>query len=275
MELIFHAGKIAGRELVAALRHEVRMLRRERFRCRLVVIGNGILRVRVAVGSDNERRYVRLRLGRVVGTFLTAYALDIRAEDFFSRKGLWDAKVQDVIKRYLREARDLLTPLRSEIIVRLNEYLSTEDWVDLKGFLRFRLKNLDAFITAVIWRLADQALLEQEWVRLVSFLRRYRQNRNAGIRQVHCLPGDAGSFILCDKRGGRLENGVQSEMQGDDLGNEDLLIGTLLTMGVHKVTMHGCMPSAHALKLLRAVFYLKECTGCSICRKKEVLSPKS
>ncbi|RJX17107.1 MAG: hypothetical protein C4570_08620 [Ammonifex sp.] len=270
MELTFHVGSIAGRDFVTALRQEIRLLRRERFQCRLVSFGGGVFHVKVAVASDNESRYVRLRLTRVVGAFLTMRALDIRAEDFFNRKGLWDAKVQQSVKKQLQQARDFLLPLKSEIVSRLNEHLSTEDWVDLKGFLRFRLKNLDSFVTQLIWRLADQALLEQEWSRLVTFFRRFRQNRGPGVKQVHCLPEAGGGFVLCDKRGAKLRHGLPERIPVDDLGNEDILIGTLLAMGVRKITVHGYSPSGPALTILRTIFYFKECSGCSICRKKEI-----
>ncbi len=273
MELTFHVGSIASRDFVTALRQEVRLLRRERFQCRIVTSGGGIFHVKVATVSENESRYVRLRLTRVVGSFLTMRALDIRAEDFFNRKGLWDAKVQRSVKNQLHKARDLLLPLKSEIIIRLNEHLAVEDWVDLKGFLRFRLKNLDYFVTQLIWRLADQASLEQEWSRLVTFFRRYRQNRGPGVKQVHCLAEAGGSFVLCDKRGAKLRRGLAEKIPADDLGNEDILIGTLLAMGARKITIHGYTPSGPALTILRTVFCFKECSGCSICRKKEITRP--
>jgi hypothetical protein len=273
LELTFHVGNIASRDFVDALRHELHLLRRERFPCRLVIMGSGVFRIKVTVNSENESRYVRLRLTRVVGSFLTMRALDIRAEDFFSRRGAWDAKVQQSIKKQLLQVRDLLLPLKSEIVSRLNEYLAVEDWIDLKGFIRFRLKNLDSFITLLIWRLADQAQLEQEWARLIAFLRRFRQNRGPGVKQVHCLPDEGGNFVICDKRGVKVGDGTGATFPADDLGNEDLLIGTLLTLGARKVTFHGYTPSDQATKLLRTIFYFKECGGCSLCRKREVPKP--
>lgn len=229
--------------------------------------------MKVTVSSENENRYIRLRLTRAVGSFLAMHALDIRAEDFFCRKGVRDTKVQELIKKQLQQSRDLLLPLKSEIVARLNEYLSEEDRVDLKGFLRFRLKNLDSFITLIIWRLADQAQLEQEWTRLIAFLRRFRQNYGQGIKQVHCMRGDGGNFIICDKRGVQIGDGLTPSLPADELGNEDLLIGTLITMGARKVTFHGYTPSSQALKLLQSIFYFKKCTGCSLCRKREMPRP--
>jgi len=53
----------------------------------------------------------------------------------------------------------------------------------------------------------------------------------------------------------------------DEFGNEDLLIGMLLEMGTSGVTLHRFTPSAAAVKILRAVFRVKVCGGCSLCRQ--------
>ncbi|MEW6771158.1 MAG: sporulation protein YtxC [Bacillota bacterium] len=267
MELVFCVDRSLKRDFAWVLREELRVLRREGLRCRLAVTG-GIFRIRAPVKSDNEKRYVRLRLSQAAGTFLARHALEIRAEDFLRRKELWEAKVAETVKKRLYVVRELLLPLRSEIIVRLNEYLTAENWVDFRGFLRFRLKHIEAFLTVVFWRLVDEVQFELEWEHFISFLRRFRQGRNPGVKQVHCFPGEEGGFTLLDKRGHLLELVPPAAAAGDEPGNEDVLIGSLLVKGVQKITLHRWTPSPPALKVLRAVFHVKECSGCSLCRPK-------
>lgn len=272
--MTFRVSQTLKREFTAVLHEEIRSLRRERFRCRQIAAGNGVFRVKISTASENEARYVRLRLIRAVGSFLTLHALDIRAEDFLRKKDLWDNKVREKIKRQLQAARGLLAPVKPDIITSLNEYLSEESRIDLQGFLRFRLRKLDAFLTALIWRLLDEATLEQEWRDFISLLKRFKQHYTGGVKQVHCLPEGDGGFSICDKRGSRIKEIPLRDIPNGESENDDLLISTFLVIGAQRVVIHGYKPSASALEILRAVFSIKECTGCSLCRKKESSGPR-
>lgn len=269
MELTFRVSQTLKREFAAVLHEEIRSLRRERFRCRQTAAGNGVFRVMVLTISENEARYVRIRLIRAVGSFLTHHALDIRAEDFLRKKGLWDDKVRNTIKKQIHAARDLLTPAKPEIMASLNDYLSEESRIDLQGFLRFRLRKLDAFLTAIVWRLLDEAMLEQEWREFVSILKRFKQHYAGGIKQIHCVPEAGGGFAICDKRGSKIKEISPAGVRSGESENDDLLISTFLAVGAQRVVIHGYKPSASALKILRAVFSIKECSGCPLCRKKD------
>jgi hypothetical protein len=88
------------------------------------------------------------------------------------------------------------------------------------------------------------------------------------VKQVHCFPGEEGGFTLSDKRGHLLESVPPAAAAGDEPGNEDVLIGSLLVKGVQKIILHRWTPSPPALKVLRAVFHVKECSSCSLCRPK-------
>ncbi|MEW6448096.1 MAG: sporulation protein YtxC [Bacillota bacterium] len=273
MELTFCVTQALKREFAAVLHEEIRSLRRERFRCREIAAGNGVFRVTVSTASDNEARYVRLRLIRAVGSFLALHALDIRAEDFLRKKDLWGEQVRETIKRQLQAARGLLAPAKAEIIALLNDYLSEESWIDLQGFLRFRLRKLDAFLTAIIWRLLDEAMLEQEWREFIALLKRFKQRYTRSIKQIHCLPDEDGGFTICDKRGTIIKEIPPGDIPHGESENDDLLISTFLAVGAQRVIIHGYKPCASAIKILRAVFSIKECAGCSLCRKKEGSNP--
>lgn len=269
MELTFRVNQTLKREFAAVLHEEIRALRRDRFRCRQTATGKGVFRVKITTASENEARYVRLRLIRAVGSFLTLHALDIRSEELLRKKGLWDDKVRKTVKRRLHAARGLLSPVKPEIMTLLNDYLSEESCIDLQGFLRFRLRKFDALLTAIIWRLLDEVMLEQEWKEFISLLKRFKQRHARGIKQIHCFPEGDGGLAICDKRSNKIKVVPPAGIPGGESENDDLLISALLASGAQRVVIHGYKPSAPALKILRAVFSVKECTSCSLCRKKK------
>ncbi|HIE13070.1 MAG TPA: hypothetical protein EYP63_06570 [Desulfotomaculum sp.] len=269
MELTFRVSQSLKREFAAALHEEMRSLRRDRFRCRQTAAGKGIFRVKIITASQNEARYVRLRLIRAVGSFLARHALEIRAEDFL-KKGLLDNKVRENVKRRLRAARGLLESVKPEILASLNDCLSEESRIDLQGFLRFRLRRLDAFLMAVIWRALDEAMLEQEWREFISLLKQFKQRHAGSVKQIHCFPEGNGGVAICDKQGNKISVVPPADVPSGESENDDLLISALLALGAQRVVIHGHKPSAPALTILRAVFSVKECTSCSLCRKKGV-----
>lgn len=266
MEIVFCITRSFRRDFLGVLRSEVRLLRRERLRCRLGEAGNGVFRFKVLPQNQNDERYLRLRLARVVGDFLSRYLLESRTAGLLRRRGYSGSRIAEVVKQRLAQEQALLSPVAAAVGQVVREYVKEANWVDLQGLLHFRLRQIDPLVNQIVWQVADDILFEEEWREFISYLRSFRRRRLNGNRSVHCLGTAADSFLLCDGRGRALK--MIPVPPSDAWDHEDLLIGSLIEMGAVKVTFHRYTPSPPATKILHAIFRVRLCSGCRFCRGK-------
>ncbi|RDV84324.1 sporulation protein YtxC [Ammonifex thiophilus] len=283
MEIVLRLKSTHLRKVLReSLARELQQLRKEKIPCRLHTGKEGdFLHVKSEAKSENEKRYVKLRLSRFLGEFFLRHGLTLY---FYS---LWEGELpaspalQQAIHEALSSRREdpSLAPLRPLIVERLSSYLrSTPSPIklDLEGFLYFRLKELRPLLSRLAYEVVDEVLFRQESEELLDFLANFRQRHGLDHHRVHCYYTAAGGILLCDNKGKELAYLPPSDFPEE--GPEDWILGTLILLGARQIVLHGYFPSGAALPLFAKLFRLRECRSCPFCaapKLKENKSPRA
>ncbi|MCW2276747.1 putative sporulation protein YtxC [Heliophilum fasciatum] len=162
---------------------------------------------------------------------------------------------------------------RQQMIEMIGAILQEQHQVDVDGFLRFRMQEYRMAITDAVLMAVDDLAMEKEYRDFVGLLQFFLEGQDYRIPQAHVYLDGTGHFELLDRQGASLlgEEWTATSMRIDEhVGNEDVLISTLVTLAPQEVIVHFIdgYRTNEAITTLQAVFgeRLHYCTGCDRCR---------
>ncbi|MGO0123520.1 sporulation protein YtxC [Desulfothermobacter acidiphilus] len=224
--------------------------------------------MKIRTRSENEQRYARLRLGRLLGNFLLRHALTLYLHS------LWGKELRTITGHQClltptqeAQAEQVLAPYRSLVRQRILDYLRSPSPVQLhlEGFLNFRLKELRLPLARLAYEVVDEMLYQQETESTLLFLENFRRHHGAGHRLVHCYYQPAQGMLLCDREQKELAFLPPEEILPEE-GPSGWLVSTLLLLGAEEVILHRYSLPETLASLLSRLFRLKKCRGCVFCQ---------
>ncbi|HAH97360.1 MAG TPA: hypothetical protein DHD79_10575 [Firmicutes bacterium] len=158
---------------------------------------------------------------------------------------------------------------RAVITDEVDQFLTGNSHLNLRGFLLFRLKPFCRALEEAARRAANKFLVEKEYLEFVKLLQYFVEMQESREEVVHVLLSQKGPFTIfnaslfpIDRRymGGRAEELVAEDEYGD------LLISVLITISPTKIVLHN-NNDAEAVQTIRNVFEdrIELCTGCELC----------
>lgn len=129
--------------------------------------------------------------------------------------------------------------IEESIRQKLLDYISTNDYINLDGFVNFRMKNFKKYISAVTDRAVEEYIIKKDQDEFIKVLKYFIEIQDDKIDLVKVHIKDEDTFLIYDKNGNRI-----NEMNNEDIVNmvieenlnsEDFLISTLLSLCPKKI----------------------------------------
>ncbi|RKO66014.1 putative sporulation protein YtxC [Desulfofundulus salinus] len=165
---------------------------------------------------------------------------------------------------------------KKRIMEKILDFLRHNNQIIVEGFIRFRLKDYVEQLEQAVERAVDDFLMEREYQEFIQLLKYFVEIQESRVELVHVLKLPGGAFQLLDEqkqvlRVDYLENLFMDLTEGE-INYEDMLISTLITLAPKQIVIHNpdCEKKNTVMETINLVFWgrVRECTDCSLCRKK-------
>jgi len=153
---------------------------------------------------------------------------------------------------------------------RLVDFLSENNYLDMEGFISFRLKNYVGMLNDMVDEAVEEYLLEREYIEFVDLLRSLTGLNEIKKEEVHVVFKTESSVELLDEkflpiRCDYLDNYFSGILNEDEIIYDDLLVCVLIAISPKRIVLHYKSEMHPAvLHTLKKVFpaRVKECTDC-------------
>ncbi|MGF7186922.1 putative sporulation protein YtxC [Desulfitispora alkaliphila] len=165
---------------------------------------------------------------------------------------------------------------REKIMNKVEEYLVTEDEINIKGFVTFRLRDYMRELQEVVDTAVDEFMMEKEYNEFIRLLRYFVDIQEPKLDIVHVVINPDSSFMLYDEVGEELSSTYLEsffmEMAETDVNYDDLLISALITIAPKQIELHFKEKyiETEATKTVEHVFgnRVEKCLNCNKCQEK-------
>lgn len=162
----------------------------------------------------------------------------------------------------------------------LSDYLGEASYLNVQGFLRFRLPEYFPLLSKTLDRAVERYRVEKEYDAFIDLIQAFIQTQKSKINVVHVVWGKQHRFRLLDENHLPLEQDFWQQGEGVAMEGayDDVLISSLLYLLPEKIILHtGCEPKAPKIALtLQKIFSGRAmlCAGCNLCKEKVPQSQK-
>ena len=232
--------------------------------------------------SKRDIKRFREQVAEIVATFIVErWEKDLLKSLLTSE---YEGLDEEAIDEICRRARSILDQGESSylqvqqgrgesIYDRVVEYFQESNWLNIDGFIRFRLPDYLMELDQALEEAVDEFLMEKEYDEFVRLLRYFVEAQEPRVEKVHVILSPGGGFQLYDGENrslnGEYLEGFMVDMADGDLNYEDLLISALITISPRQVILHAVDKgrSHNTITTIKSVFGERviQCNGCSRC----------
>lgn len=169
---------------------------------------------------------------------------------------------------------------KSYLANRFKEYFKNNDFVNIEGFIFFRLKKMLSHLRYNVESTIDEYLEEQEYQELVRLLKHFVSLGDTEIKteEIHLTLDQEGEFVLRDKGFNLLamdiNEGISLSPYNSNLQKADLIVTALVNYSPQKIIIHRRLFEIYpkAVEVVLNVFgdRVLLCKKCHLCRKQQV-----
>lgn len=163
--------------------------------------------------------------------------------------------------------------LYSEVCEALRTYLEGGQYLNLHGFIVFRLRPWLEFLRQNVDRAVDEFLLEKEYQEFIKLLKYFVALQEPKINEIHVTLDEDGNARMLDQYGqpvDRGQDGIQWDGYDSVADGEDRLVSMLITAAPHRVILHKQVYTQYpkAVDTLKHVFdnRVTICKRCKLCQ---------
>lgn len=129
--------------------------------------------------------------------------------------------------------------IRDTVLSRVCDYVLKNDYLNLDGFVKFRMKEFMNFIPALGDMALEEYLMQKDQDEFISVLKYFIEIQEEKIDLLRVHIRNDNSFMLYDKDGNKINSIDDEEIINmvikENLNYEDFLISTLLTLCPKKI----------------------------------------
>lgn len=236
-----------------------------------------------ALEQDSElaiRRKVREDLIRGLALYIVEVKENSIATQLAARTYSFSSKEEErAVKDYFHkllsgsEAGDLAARQRrmDEIRHILDRYLQDHDYLDLDGFIDFRLQNYKDKLREMVDVAMEEYLLDQqyeEFIHLLQYFVHFQEPLTPFVNLMHIRDHEF-SFLNEDftKINIPSPGGVVAKMVGQELEMEDRVVSTLISLSPDRILVHTVQPDAQIIVTIQRIFgdRVQLCLHCPQC----------
>ncbi|NLM43188.1 MAG: putative sporulation protein YtxC [Clostridiales bacterium] len=162
---------------------------------------------------------------------------------------------------------------RTRIIRKILNYLKSENFIIIDGFVNFRLTDYIKELGDIVDKAVEEYIAEREYNEFIKLLRYFVEIQESKLDTINIIPSEEGSYFLIDSMKKPINcecfEELKSEITDSNISYDDLLISTLITVAPNKIIIHDTQnfKNKELLKTISSIFYdrIDICRGCDMC----------
>lgn len=235
--------------------------------------------------QENSDQFLKQYMAHMIYHFIITYMSDFLLESLIKRYYSYFNQSEREIILHLtlhkiseQSSRKKISKEKAYIIERLQEYFQENSYINLEGFVHFRLKKYLADLKYCVESTIDEFLMEQEYQEFLKLLKYFVTLQEPKIDQVHITVDHEGNFQVRDSELRLIEQNLQ-ENSGFSFFNtrvqkEDFIISFLVNFAPKKIVVHQvlCYHYPKAVEAILNVFNerVEICKKCKLCKKQRI-----
>lgn len=144
-------------------------------------------------------------------------------------------------------------------------------YIDLRGFIAFRLQSYVADLTDTVHYVVDEYVLNRQYQEFISLLKYFVFFQETKMDEAHLIHQGENRFVMLDGNMNQLEalcdEEVVVETIDQELNYEDMVVSSLIAASPARIFIHTRQPETAAIRTIGQIFEgrTKVCQGCAYC----------
>ncbi|MEJ8554088.1 sporulation protein YtxC [Tepidibacter sp. Z1-5] len=151
-----------------------------------------------------------------------------------SYRNTYLSEIENIYKYSLDLFNNREKEIKEILFDRMYTYLSDNDYLNINGFIKFRLRDFMDYIIELKDRGFEEYLIEKDYNEFVNLLKYFVDVQEEKIDILKLYIEKDGSFKLCDKNDRNLEEKYIEDIFNialkENMNEEDFLISSLITL---------------------------------------------
>lgn len=149
-----------------------------------------------------------------------------------------------LIKNHDNDFLRMLILLKRRFLIKQNilEYLSENNYLNLSGFIQFRLSSYKKMLFELIQKVVDDYKLQKEYNEFIDMLKCFVESQKNRSPKLHVIFEENGEYLILDEKNKNITKNCFEEFietkEKNNLNNEDVLISSLITLAPRKLLLH-------------------------------------
>lgn len=182
-----------------------------------------------------------------------------------------EACVRSLLAGSEREARLARERRIKGIQDKLTGYLQANSYLDLDGFIRFRLQEYRNQLREAIETALEEYLLDQQYEQFIRLLQSFVKFQEPLTPLVHLMHNGDREFSVLNEQFTKINasvpGGVVAQMADQEMELEDRIVSTLISLSPCRILIHTRHPESLIISTIRRIFgdRVQLCLHCPQC----------
>ncbi|MDR1774608.1 MAG: putative sporulation protein YtxC [Clostridioides sp.] len=172
-------------------------------------------------------------------------------------KNAYPKEVQKIYELSLKVFNEKEIFLKETIFMRVCDYISENNYIDINGFIQFRMKDFMKYMTAIVDIGLEEYLIQRDHEEFIKVLKQFVELQEEKIDLLKVKIMKDNSFILYDKNNQKIESIDDEEIINliikENLNYEDFLISTMLSLCPRKVEITDNVKSKNSKEIINTL----------------------
>ena len=149
-----------------------------------------------------------------------------------------------LIKNHDNDFLRMLILLKRRFLIKQNilEYLNDDNYLNLEGFIQFRLSSYKKMLLELIQKVVEDYKLQKEYKEFINMLKSFVESQRNRSPKLHVIFEENGEYLILDEKNKNITKNCFEEFnetkEQNNLNNEDVLISSLITLAPRKLFLH-------------------------------------
>ncbi|RCX17414.1 putative sporulation protein YtxC [Fontibacillus phaseoli] len=161
---------------------------------------------------------------------------------------------------------------KSGIYKVLKEYLQDNRYLDLDGFIAFRLPEYRDKLRETVENAMEEYLLDQQYEEFIHLLQYFVHFQEPLIPLIHLMHKEDHEFHILNEQFSKIsvpsQGGVVAQIADQEMEMEDMIVSTLISLSPDRILIHTLEPEAQIILTIRRIFgdRVELCLHCPRCQ---------
>ncbi|MDP5275181.1 putative sporulation protein YtxC [Chengkuizengella axinellae] len=151
------------------------------------------------------------------------------------------------------------------------QYVENNTWINLDGFIRFRLQFYLQELNEVVEYAIEEYISDQQYKDFMTLLKTFVSSQEHKIPTVHIIHNGENDFLVLDEQLKCIDvDGSADSNDGiQDKNFDDLIITKLVSISPQKIIIHTRKPEMQVIHVIQQIFEKRTfiCKYCNVCEK--------